>query len=78
MYADSVAHVSDPNALLAYVVEGTRARYERIDVPSLVEHRIVEVPSSNVEWSFDEGGGTLAYLGQTPTAPSDLWAIRSP
>jgi dipeptidyl aminopeptidase/acylaminoacyl peptidase len=65
----------DSKHLLAQSIEGTREALLRIDSATGAVHKLADVNQSQWDLSFSTNGQTIAYLAQTPEAPSDIWVL---
>ncbi len=60
-------------ALTVEGVEGTRPFFAKVTVASGEIHKIAEAMSDGYDFTESADGKTIAYLGQTPDRPSDIW-----
>ena len=59
--------------LTAQGVEGTRTFFGKVDAATGAVEKLADVPAEGYGFTESRDGETLAYVGQTPSHPDDVW-----
>ncbi len=58
-------------------VEGTHSFFSKVDAKSGEIHKLADVTADGYAFTATPDGKTIAYLGQTPASPDDIWIYSS-
>jgi dipeptidyl aminopeptidase/acylaminoacyl peptidase len=64
----------DGSSLTVEGVEGTRTFFGTLNVSSGSFEKLAELPADGYAFTQSRDGKTLAYLGQAPNRPDDIWS----